>query len=107
MPDSRTNDYHFVTRWNVQASCEEVSDVLGDPLDLPRWWPSVYLKVEELRPPTGPGGVGRRVRLLTKGRLPYTLRWEFEVVESRPPHGFALVASGDFEGTGRWTFAQR
>src|SRR5207237_10618018 len=38
--------------------------------------------------------------------LPYTLRWEFEVVESRYPHGFSLVASGDFEGRGVWTFDQ-
>jgi len=107
MPDSpRTNDYHFVTNWRVESTCEEVADVLGDPLDLPRWWPSVYLRVEELRP-AGADGSGRRVRLLTKGKLPYTLRWEFEVVEANHPRGFAIVASGDFEGTGRWTFTQR
>jgi len=50
---------------------------------------------------------GRRVRLLTKGKLPYTLRWEFEVVESRYPLGFTIVATGDFDGTGRWTLEQR
>ena len=102
----RVNDYHFVTHWRVSGTCEEVSDVLGDPLDLPRWWPSVYLKVEELTAGNAQG-LGWRVRLLTKGKLPYTLRWEFEVVESRPPHGFAIVATGDFEGTGRWSFEQR
>jgi len=102
----RVNDYHFVTKWTVAGTCEEVSDVLADPLDLPRWWPSVYLKVEELTPGDAMG-IGRRVRLLTKGKLPYTLRWEFEVVESRPPHGFAIAAHGDFDGTGRWTFEQR
>jgi hypothetical protein len=106
MPDSRPNDYHFVTKWTVQGTCEEVSDVLGDPLDLPRWWPMVYLKVEELRP-GGRSGVGRRVRLLTKGKLPYTLRWEFEVAESRYPHGFTIDASGDFDGTGTWNLEQR
>jgi len=100
------NEYHFVSRWSVAGTCEEVSDVLGDPLDLPRWWPMVYLKVEELRP-GGAGGVGRRVRLLTKGKLPYRLRWQFEVVESRYPHGFAIAADGDFEGAGVWTFEQR
>jgi len=101
----RSNDYHFVTRWAIPGTCEEVSEVLGDPLDLPRWWPSVYLKVEPLRPPDA-RGLGRRVRLLTKGRLPYTLQWEFEVVESRHPNGFAIEATGDFEGRGVWTFAQ-
>ena len=53
-----------------------------------------------------PRGVGRRVRLLTKGWLPYTLQWESVVVESRYPHGFTLAASGDFEGRGVWTFEQ-
>jgi polyketide cyclase/dehydrase/lipid transport protein len=104
MPD-RSNDYRFVTRWVVEGTCEEVSEVLGNPLDLPRWWPMVYLEVVELRRPNA-AGTGRRVRLLTKGQLPYTLRWEFEVVESGFPYGFTIAATGDFEGTGIWTFTQ-
>src|SRR5712691_7184047 len=100
------NDYRFLTRWDVAGTCTEVADVLGDPLGLPRWWPSVYLDVQELRPPDAQG-VGRRVRLLTKGWLPYTLRWEFEVVESRYPYGFTIEARGDFEGRGVWTFEPR
>jgi hypothetical protein len=99
------NAYRFVTRWRVPGTCGEVADVLGDPLALPRWWPSVYLDVRETRPPDA-GGRGRRVALLTKGWLPYTLRWEFEVVESRYPYGFTITASGDFDGRGVWTFAQ-
>jgi hypothetical protein len=31
---------------------------------------------------------------------------EFEVVESRYPYGFAIVARGDFDGRGEWTFEQ-
>jgi hypothetical protein len=99
------NAYHFITRWRVEGTCGEVADVIGDPLALPRWWPSVYLSVDEIRPPDA-NGLGRRVRLRTKGWLPYTIAWDFEVVESRYPHGFAIVASGDFDGRGVWTFAQ-
>jgi hypothetical protein len=102
---SRSNEYHFLTNWRVEGTCGEVADVLGDPLSLARWWPSVYLDVHELRPADA-DGVGRRVRLHTRGWLPYTLKWEFEVVESRYPHGFTIVASGDFDGTGVWTFVQ-
>jgi hypothetical protein len=65
----------------------------------------VYLDVWELEPPDS-RGVGRRVALVTKGWLPYTLRWEFQVVESRYPHGFTLVATGDFDGRGVWVFEQ-
>ena len=72
---------------------------------LPRWWPSVYLDVKEIEPPDA-HGLGRRVRLLTKGWLPYTLRWESVIVESSYPYGYVLDATGDFVGRGVWTFAQ-
>jgi hypothetical protein len=100
-----SNEYVFLTRWRVAGTCGEVADVLDDPTALARWWPSVYLRIEELRAPD-PGGLGRRVRLHTKGWLPYTLRWNSEVVESRYPYGFTLVATGDFDGRGVWTFEQ-
>jgi hypothetical protein len=99
------NEYHFVTNWRVEGTVEQVSDILGDPLDLPRWWPSVYLAVREIDP-GGVNGVGRVVELHTKGWLPYTLRWSFRVTESRRPLGFSLVAWGDFDGAGVWTFEQ-
>jgi hypothetical protein len=100
-----SNEYEFLSRWRVEGTCGEVADILGEPLALARWWPSVYLRVEELRPP-GANGLGGRVRLHTKGWLPYTLRWEFEVVASEYPYGFTLVARGDFDGRGVWTFRQ-
>lgn len=89
----------------MEGTVEEVSAILEDARDLPRWWPSVYLSVEELEP-NDESGTGRVVSLYTKGWLPYTLRWKFRVTESRPPHGFTLQAFGDFEGTGVWTFTQ-
>jgi hypothetical protein len=100
-----TNEYHFVSHWQVEATCGEVADVLSDPLTLTRWWPSVYLEVQELEP-GGPRGVGRRVRALTRGWLPYTLRWEFVMVDTNYPYGFSIAASGDFDGLGVWTFRQ-
>jgi Polyketide cyclase / dehydrase and lipid transport len=102
---TETKNYHFVTTWRVEATCGEVADIIGNPVDLPRWWPSVCLGVEELAPP-GPGGVGRRVRLHTKGWLPYTLHWELTVVESNYPHGSTIEARGDFDGRGVWRFVQ-
>lgn len=100
-----SNDYHFITHWRVEGTLEEVSDILGDPLSLARWWPSVYLDVHVLEP-GDERGVGRRVALYTKGWLPYTLRWQFVVTDVRYPHGFSLEATGDFIGRGIWTFAQ-
>lgn len=99
------NEYHFVSRWRLKGTREEVAEVLGDAAGLARWWPSVYLDVEMLEPGDA-RGVGRVVSLYTKGWLPYTLRWRFRVTEADPPNGFALEAEGDFVGRGEWSFRQ-
>ncbi len=97
------NAYHFITTWRVTATLPEVNDIIGNALDLPRWWPSVYLEVKELEA-GDERGIGRVIDLYTKGFLPYTLRWQFRVTESRAPYGFTLEAWGDFVGRGIWTF---
>lgn len=97
-----SNDYHFITTWQVPATPEEITEVLGNAPDLARWWPSVYLRVRELQPGDDQG-IGKVVSLWTKGWLPYTLRWQFTVTESDPPSGFRLDAEGDFVGVGIWT----
>ena len=99
------SDYEFFTEWRVAGTIDEVKDVLGDAASLPRWWPSVYLSVDE-REHGAPDGVGRTVDLHTKGWLPYTLRWTLRITEPLTDDGFALEATGDLVGTGRWTFAQ-
>src|SRR5664279_5511901 len=99
------NDYHFITVWHLDSTPEEISSILGDGPDLARWWPSVYLEVEQLET-GGPDGVGAVIGLYTKGWLPYTLRWSFRVTENRFPNGFSLEAVGDFVGRGIWTFEQ-
>lgn len=99
-----TNDYHFITDWHVQGTLQEVTDIIGNAEDLTRWWPSVYLDVKVLEK-GDEVGLGKVVDLYTKGWLPYTLRWQFRVTEVRDD-GFTLVAQGDFEGRGIWTFKQ-
>src|SRR5512135_3377092 len=94
-----SNDYHFITTWRVTATLTEVNDLIGNAPDLARWWPAVYLQAKELQ--AGDAyGLGKVVDLYTKGWLPYTLRWQFRVIESHYPHGFTLEAWGDFVGRG-------
>lgn len=88
-----SHEYRFVTLWEVDGTPEEVTAILQDPLQLPVWWPSVYLAVEPR---------GEEFHLHTRGWLPYTLRWAFRIVHSDPPKGFALTAWGDLEGYGEW-----
>ncbi|MGH7831019.1 MAG: SRPBCC family protein, partial [Candidatus Binatia bacterium] len=100
-----SNDYHFITHWRVEGTIEEVYEILDNAPDLARWWPSVYLDVQVLEP-GDEHGVGKTVSLHTRGWLPYTLRWQFQVMESRYPHGFTLEAQGDFVGRGIWKSQQ-
>lgn len=101
------NAYHFVTHWRVPGTCEQVADVLERVADFPRWWPAVHLDVRILKPATGPHSLGEEVSLFTKGWLPYTLRWDFTVVQQRYPYGSVIAARGDFDGRGEWIFEQR
>ncbi|MBN9118410.1 MAG: SRPBCC family protein [Planctomycetes bacterium] len=99
------NRYAFVTRWRVEGTREEVFRVLEDTADLVRWWPSVWLKVEQLRPADA-NGVNGQYRLTSKGWLPYVLAWTMTTTEKAFPERLALAADGDFRGTGVWTLAQ-
>jgi hypothetical protein len=99
------NEYHFITHWRLHGTVEEVADIIGDAVDLVRWWPSVYLDVQEIEP-GGENSVGAVIDLYTKGWLPYTLRWRFRVTEVRRGHSVTLEAWGDFVGRGIWTFEQ-
>jgi hypothetical protein len=96
-------DYRFITTWRVSGSLDEVKAVLGDAEALPRWWPSVYLEATIVDEGDA-DRVGRTVSLHTQGWLPYTLRWELRITEPITDDGFALRATGDLMGTGRWTF---
>jgi hypothetical protein len=102
----RTNEYLYITHWQVKGTFEEVAEIISQATELVRWWPSVYLDVQELEP-GDERGIGKIVSLYTKGWLPYTLRWTFRVTESSYPYGFKLEAWGDLVGRGIWTFEQQ
>jgi len=97
--------YHFVTRWRVEANAQEVYDVISDPLQFPRWWRCVYRSVTEIEAGDS-SGIGRCLSLHTKGWLPYALRWESVTLKAFPPHLIAIRAEGDLGGRGVWRFEQ-
>ena len=98
--------YTFTTHWRMCATADEVWDVLSDVESLTDWWSAVYLDVDVLRRGNS-DGVGKTVQLLTRGKLPYTLRWQMTVVDSNRPHNLSVEATGDLVGRGVWTFEQR
>jgi hypothetical protein len=96
------NEYQFVTRWRLPGTIEQVSDLLGDTETLIRVWPSLYSSATVVEP-GDERGVGKVLRVETRGHLPYTLRWSFRVTESRHPYGYTIEAWGDMVGNGVWT----
>src|SRR5215208_6410963 len=98
------NVYSFVNRWRVKGTVDEVAEILGAGEDLPRWWPGIFLDAVVLERGEK-NGLGKTIWFRTQGgRLLYTLEWTARTTGISHPYGFSLEATGDFEGTGRWTF---
>ena len=94
-------EYHFVSTWQIQAPIEQVWEEIRHSERWPEWWKYV-VAVEELEPGDA-DGVGTRQRLLFRTRLPYTLGFDVRVTKVQPPTELAAEATGELEGTGRWT----
>lgn len=94
-------EYHFVSTWQIQAPIERVWEEIYHAERWPSWWTYV-VGVDELEPGAA-GGVGKRLHLLFRTRLPYTLGFEVCVTRVQPPSRLDAVATGELEGTGRWT----
>lgn len=100
------NYYEFLTEWRVRAPIALLYDILRVGKDYPRWWPDVYLDAK-LEPAGRADGVGDRVMLLTKGWLPYRLRWTATAERFAPPREIEISAAGDFNGRGVWRLEQQ
>ena len=94
-------EYHFVSMWQIQAPIEQVWEEIYHAERWPSWWKYVA-GVDELEPGDA-DGVGKRLRLLFRTRLPYTLGFDTRVTRVQPPSELEAEATGELEGTGRWT----
>lgn len=97
-----SSSYHFISNWTLNATAEEVYDILSENQRLPEWWPAVYLDVK-ISENGSENGIGKKVKLYTKGFLPYALIWQYEVMEVTKPHHIKIRAYGDLVGEGIWS----
>ena len=97
--EARHDPYLFVDEWDVAAPQEAVFDAVARSRTYPEWWTPVYIEVDGDEDP----GLGARSRQHFKGRLPYHLRTEAQIVEFDPPRLVRAEVQGDLRGTGIWT----
>lgn len=97
------SDYHFRTHWTVQASPEEVFELISRPENYPHWFHGLWIRVSPLKA-GDERGIGRTDFYELRGFLPYTLKWTLQCVEAERPYRFTSLAAGDLKGKGVWTF---
>jgi hypothetical protein len=87
--------YSFITTWRIPAPIDKVWDALSVPQ---LWWPNLLSSVT-LTP--GVNGVGARYERVTRGRLPYSLRYVITMTLVDRPNEMAYDSEGDLAGRGR------
>ena len=97
-------EYHFVSSWQVQAPIERVWEEIYHAERWPSWWKDVA-GVGVLEPGAA-DGVGRRVRVLFRTRLPYTLGFDARLTRVRPPRSWSPRPPGSWRAPAAGRSAQ-
>ena len=92
------NEFHFVSRWRVEARIEEVYRLLSSLEELARFWPGV--RIRWLR--GGGAVVGQQARFEIRGLLPLRLSMTVKILEARACERITAEARGDLEGRAVW-----
>lgn len=108
------HDYRFLTHWRIEGRIDDVYEILGHPLDYPKWWKAIRSAVEtpELNAILSQvAELSKRkadtfTRMELRGWLPYTLRWELAHNELTKPTRIVSESRGDFVGRGIWNLKQ-
>jgi hypothetical protein len=96
-------DYCFLTVWRTAAVKDRVWETLANYATWPSWWRGIQ-SVEVVRHGDD-SGAGTVLRQQWRSRLPYTLVFDLEMLRIEGGKLLDGRASGDLEGTCRWTLA--
>jgi uncharacterized protein YndB with AHSA1/START domain len=91
--------YDFTDVWTVPASIALVWRMVDDVAAWPKWW-SDYRMAETVSDVKH--GTGTRWHVRVKSDLPYTVDFEFVVLEHQPPTYVKTRVQGFFEGEIDW-----
>lgn len=96
-------NYRFLTVWWTPAIPERVWEALANYAIWPSWWRGIQ-SVEVVRR-GDESGVGTVLRQQWRSWVPYTLVFDLEMLRIEGGRLLDGRASGDLEGTCRWTLA--
>ena len=96
-----SQQFNLVSEWRLAAPVNRVWAELMRPDDWPQWWRAVK-RVETLAEGDA-RGVGAIRRLTWGSALPYELTFEMRATRVEPMTVIEGRASGELDGTGRWT----
>lgn len=89
--------YRMQSRWIVEGNKEDVAEILLQAGHIENWWKHAFLTSSVVRP-GDKDSVGLKFRCVTRGWLPYHIRFQLEVQQVDLPNSFEMIATGDFEG---------
>ncbi len=96
--------YNFVTKWEIQASVNDVWNAIYHSEEWPLWWRGVTnVSIIDGGDVNGIGGIRRYT---WKSILPYSLSFNLKLTDKIPLQKLAGVAFGELEGEGVWYFKQ-
>jgi hypothetical protein len=93
----------FVTRWQLEASLDDVWNAIVQAEAWPRWWR--YLRRVELVESGDADGVGAVRRFVWSSRLPYRLAFDMRTASLERLRFIEGTAAGELNGSGPWDFS--
>jgi hypothetical protein len=100
----KSNDYSFVTHWQIAAPVKEIWESIYESVDWPKWWKGVErVKIIKENDANGINGIREYT---WKSALPYSLSFQMKLVEKIDYKLLKGVAFGELEGDGTWKFAE-
>lgn len=97
--------YSFVTKWQIKAPIQAVWDAIYHSEEWPEWWKGV-ISVEEIRKNDSNGVNG--IKYYTwKSVLPYTLKFNMQLLKCHQPKYLYGKAFGELQGEGTWLLEQK
>ncbi len=96
--------YHFISTYTLTSDRAAVWSALVDNEAWPTWWRWLS-KIEELRAPSTPDGVGAIYRNHVKAPTGYGFVYDTEIVEVDPLRRIDGRSTGDIDGLGRFLLA--